>query len=75
LSYLPAAFSSVGLLLQPVAAAVLAWAILNEALEAWQAMGGAVVLSGIVLTHRGVYRMPHKELRPKEAENRPESEE
>ena len=75
LSYLPAAFSSLGLLLQPVAAALLAWAILNEALEAWQAMGGAVVLSGIVLTHRGVYRRPHKELRPKEAENRPESEE
>ena len=74
LSYLPAAFSSVGLLLQPVAAALLAWAILNEALEAWQAMGGAVVLSGIVLTHRGLYRRPHKELRPKEAENRPESE-
>jgi drug/metabolite transporter (DMT)-like permease len=74
LSYLPAAFSSVGLLLQPVAAAVLAWAILNEALEAWQAMGGAVVLSGIVLTHRGVYRRPHKELRPKEAKKRPESE-
>jgi drug/metabolite transporter (DMT)-like permease len=75
LSYLPAAFSSVGLLLQPVAAALLAWAILNEALEAWQAMGGAVVLSGIVLTHRGVYRRPHKELRPKEAENRRKSEE
>ena len=73
LSYLPAAYSSVGLLLQPVAAAVLAWAILNEALEAWQAMGGAVVLSGIVLTHRGVYRRPHKGLRPKEAENRPAS--
>jgi hypothetical protein len=38
-------------------------------------MGGAVVLSGIVLTHRGLYRRSHKELRPKEAENRPESEE
>ena len=74
LSYLPAAFSSVGLLLQPVAAAVLAWAILNEALEAWQAMGGAVVLFGIVLTHRGVYGRPHKGSRPKEAENRHESE-
>jgi drug/metabolite transporter (DMT)-like permease len=48
---------------------LLAWAILNEALEAWQAMGGAVVLSGIVLTHRGVYRRPHQGLRSKEAEN------
>jgi drug/metabolite transporter (DMT)-like permease len=74
LSYLPAAFSSVGLLLQPVAAAVLAWAILNEALDAWQAMGGAVVLFGIVLTHRGVYGRPHKGPRPKEAENRHEPE-
>jgi len=55
LSYLPAAFSSVGLLLQPVAAAALAWALLGEALGTWQALGGAVVLSGIVLTHRGVY--------------------
>ncbi len=56
LSYLPAAFSSVALLLQPVAAAALAWAILDEALGTWQALGGAVVLSGIVLTHRGTYR-------------------
>lgn len=55
LSYLPAAFSSVGLLLQPVTAAMLAWAILNEPLGTWQAMGGAVVLSGIILTHRSVY--------------------
>ena len=74
LSYLPAAFSSVGLLLQPVAAAVLAWAILNEALDAWQAMGGAVVLFGIVLTHRGVYGRTHKGSRKREAENRRESE-
>ncbi|HEX2721580.1 MAG TPA: DMT family transporter, partial [Gemmatimonadaceae bacterium] len=54
LSYLPAAFSSVGLLLQPVAAAALAWAILDEALGPGQALGGAVVLFGIVLTHRGI---------------------
>jgi drug/metabolite transporter (DMT)-like permease len=74
LSYLPAAFSSVGLLLQPVAAALLAWAILNEALDAWQAMGGAVVLFGIVLTHRGVYGRPNKGSRPREAENRHEPE-
>jgi hypothetical protein len=32
-----AAFSSVALLLQPVAAALLAWAILGEALWWWQA--------------------------------------
>jgi hypothetical protein len=38
LADLPTAFSSVGLLLQPVAA-VLAWMILGEVLGAWQAMG------------------------------------
>ena len=53
LADLPAAFSSVGLLLQPVAAALLAWAILGEALGWWQALGGAVVLIGIVLARRG----------------------
>ena len=53
LADLPAAFSSVGLLLQPVAAGVLAWAILGESLGWWQALGGAVVLTGIVLARRG----------------------
>jgi drug/metabolite transporter (DMT)-like permease len=53
LADLPAAFSSVGLLLQPVAAAVLAWMILGEALGAWQALGGSIVLTGIVLARRG----------------------
>jgi drug/metabolite transporter (DMT)-like permease len=41
------------LLLQPVAAAVLAWAILGEALGWWQELGGAIVLTGIVLARRG----------------------
>ena len=53
LADLPAAFSSVGLLLQPIAAAALAWAILGEVLGWWQALGGAVVLTGIVLARRG----------------------
>jgi drug/metabolite transporter (DMT)-like permease len=52
LAHLPSAFSSVSLLLQPVAAAVLAWVILGEALGAWQGLGGAVVLVGIVLARR-----------------------
>jgi drug/metabolite transporter (DMT)-like permease len=56
LADLPAAFSSVGFLLQPVAAALLAWAILGEALGWWQALGGAVVLAGIVLARRGSQR-------------------
>jgi drug/metabolite transporter (DMT)-like permease len=32
---------------------VLAWAILGEALGWWQALGGAIVLTGIVLARRG----------------------
>ena len=53
LAHLPAAFSAVGLLLQPVLAGVFAWALLAEPLGALQCAGGAVVLFGIYLAHRG----------------------
>jgi drug/metabolite transporter (DMT)-like permease len=53
LAHLPAAFSSVGLLLQPVLAAAFAWALLGEPLGALQVAGGAVVLAGIYLARRG----------------------
>jgi drug/metabolite transporter (DMT)-like permease len=53
LAKLPAAFSSVGLLLQPVMAALFAWVILAEPLGALQIAGGLVVLAGIYLAHRG----------------------
>jgi len=53
LAKLPAAFSAVGLLLQPVMAALFAWLLLSESLTAIQCIGGAVVLSGIYLAHRG----------------------
>lgn len=53
LAQLPAAFSAVGLLLQPVLAAVFAWALLGEPLAALQFAGGVVVLAGIYLAHRG----------------------
>ncbi|MBY5404567.1 MULTISPECIES: DMT family transporter [Rhizobium] len=49
LAYLPPAFSSLTLLLQPVVAAILAWALLNEAIGTMQALGGAVVLAGIMV--------------------------
>lgn len=52
LAHLPAAFSSLVILLEPVAAAVLAWIILLEPLGPLQAAGGAVVLASIVLAHR-----------------------
>jgi drug/metabolite transporter (DMT)-like permease len=53
LAHLPAAFSSVGLLLQPVMAGIFAWLILSEPLAALQIAGGAVVLLGIYLARRG----------------------
>lgn len=52
LAHLPAAFSSLSLLVQPVAATVLAWIILGEAIGVWQGLGGAIVLSGILLARR-----------------------
>jgi drug/metabolite transporter (DMT)-like permease len=53
LAHLPAAFSSVGLLLQPVVAALFAWLLLAEPLAALQVAGGMVVLAGIYLARRG----------------------
>ena len=53
LAHLPAAFSSVGLLLQPAVAAALAWIILNEPVGMWQSLGGAIVLAGIILARQG----------------------
>lgn len=53
LALLPAAFSAVGLLLQPVIAAGFAWMLLAEPLSPMQCAGGAVVLFGIYLAHLG----------------------
>lgn len=53
LAHLPAAFSSVGLLLQPVLAAAFAWVLLGEPLVVLQVAGGVVVLAGIYLARRG----------------------
>jgi drug/metabolite transporter (DMT)-like permease len=50
---LPASFSSVSLLVQPAAAAFLAWLLLGEALTGWQLVGGAGVVAGILLARRG----------------------
>lgn len=44
---LPAAFSAVGLLVQPLAAAIFAWVLLYERFGWQQAMGGTVILAGI----------------------------
>jgi drug/metabolite transporter (DMT)-like permease len=53
LAHLPAAFSSVSLLFQPVMAAVFAWVLLGEPLAPLQIAGGIVVLAGIYLSRRG----------------------
>jgi drug/metabolite transporter (DMT)-like permease len=53
LAYLPAAFSSLTLLLQPVVAAILAWILLSEPIGPMQAIGGLVVLAGIMIARRG----------------------
>lgn len=53
LAYLPPAFSSLTLLVQPVVAAVLAWILLSEPVGIMQATGGAIVLIGILIARRG----------------------
>jgi drug/metabolite transporter (DMT)-like permease len=52
LAHLPAAFSSVSLLFQPVMAAIFGWLLLGEALTPLQMVGGVVVLAGIYLARR-----------------------
>ena len=53
LAHLPAGFSSVGLLLEAVAAAIFGWWLLAEALGPGQLVGGSVILVGIVLARIG----------------------
>jgi drug/metabolite transporter (DMT)-like permease len=53
MAWLPATFSSLTLLIQPVVAAVLAWMLLGERLDAVQIAGGAVVIVGIVVAKGG----------------------
>lgn len=53
LAFLPPAFSSLTLLLQPVVAAILAWLLLSEPVGLMQAIGGAIVLAGILIARRG----------------------
>ena len=53
LAHLPAAFSSVSLLFQPVMAGLFGWLMLGEALAPLQIAGGAIVLAGIYAARRG----------------------
>lgn len=45
--HLPASFSSLVILVEPLTAAILGWVVLGEALGALQYLGGALVLAGI----------------------------
>jgi drug/metabolite transporter (DMT)-like permease len=51
MAHLSATFSSVGLLLQPIIAAVLAWMLLGEELTALAIAGAVLVLLGIRIAH------------------------
>lgn len=52
MAHLPAGFSALTLLIQPVGAALLAWILFGEALGPLQLAGGLVVLAGIWLARR-----------------------
>ena len=51
MAHLPATFSSVGLLFQPIMATLFAWLLLGEAVSALQLAGGFTVLVGIRMVH------------------------
>ena len=52
MAHLPGTFSSVGLLFQPVMAALFAWALLGESMGWLQIAGGVAVLIGIRIAHQ-----------------------
>lgn len=51
-AHLPVTFSSLGLLVQPVAASLAAWLLLHETISGWQVCGGLLVLVGIAIARR-----------------------
>ncbi len=56
LAHLPVAFASVSLLVQPVTAALVAWALFGEQIGVQQGIGAVIVLAGIMLARRGSAR-------------------
>jgi len=60
LGHLPASFSAVSLLWQPVIAAALAWVVLDEGLGWLQVAGGIVILLGITTAGGMLNREPEK---------------
>lgn len=52
LGHVPAAFSSLVILIEPLSAALFGWLILREPITAWQWGGGAAILAGILVSRR-----------------------
>jgi drug/metabolite transporter (DMT)-like permease len=52
LGRLPASVTSVVVLVQPVVAAILGWALFGEVFGPGQMLGGAIALTGVVLAQR-----------------------
>ena len=53
LAHLPAHFSSVSLLLQPVLATIWAWILFSEGMTVMQGLGATIILCGIYLARKG----------------------
>jgi drug/metabolite transporter (DMT)-like permease len=53
LAHLPAGMAALGLLTEPVAAALLALVVLAEPITGWQTIGGAIILWGIFVARKG----------------------
>lgn len=64
LAHLPATFGSVGLYVQPIAAAVYAWLLLGERLSAVQIAGAAIVLAAIALARSAQGRVSRASASP-----------
>ena len=58
LGRLPAATASVVVLVQPVVATLLGWLLFREMLGPWQAVGGVVALTGVVLAQLATRAKP-----------------
>ena len=69
LAHLPVAFASVSLLIQPVTAGFVAWLLFDEVIGTQQAIGGLIVLAGIMLARRVVAGDEHTA--PREVPARP----
>ncbi|PWR18758.1 DMT family transporter [Zavarzinia compransoris] len=51
--HLPAGLSSLVILVEPLAAAIIGWVLLGEALGPVELLGGALILAGIMIARRG----------------------